>query len=79
SPDAASAAVADFRAFAGRQGHAVPAGAEVDARLARTVLPAIAWTKWGDPGYYRMLAVQDPQVQQAVGSFSRAAQILQGQ
>ncbi|HYH80068.1 MAG TPA: S41 family peptidase [Longimicrobium sp.] len=78
SAGAAAAAVADFRAFAARQGHVLPAGAEVDARLARELLPAVAWTKWGDEGYYRMLAVLDPQVTQAVGTFGRAAQILQG-
>ena len=75
----AARAVADFRAFAGRQGHAPPAGADVDARLMRTLLPAVAWTKWGDPGFYRILAVQDPQVRQAVASFGRAGEILQGQ
>ncbi|HET7461498.1 MAG TPA: S41 family peptidase [Longimicrobium sp.] len=79
SPTLTAEALADFRAFAGRQGHTVPAGADADARLTRTLLPAIAWTKWGDPGFYRMLAVLDPQVRQAVGAFDRAAQLLQGQ
>jgi carboxyl-terminal processing protease len=72
-------ALADFRAFAARQGRPVPAGADVDARLARELLPALAWTKWGDEGYYRMLAVLDPQVTQAVGAFPTAARVLQGQ
>jgi len=72
-------AVADLRAFAGRQGHAIPAGAPVDTRLERVVLPAIAWSKWGDTGYFRMLAVLDPQVQQAVATFATATRILQGQ
>ncbi|HET7229130.1 MAG TPA: S41 family peptidase [Longimicrobium sp.] len=79
TPSLATDAVADFRAFATRQGHAPPAGAEIDARLTRTLLPAIAWTKWGDPGYYRTIAVMDPQVRQAAGTFDRAAQMLQGQ
>jgi hypothetical protein len=79
NPTLAADALADFRAFAGRQGHTVPAGAQVDARLQRMLLPAIAWTKWGDPGFYRILAVMDPQVRTATGTFDRAAQILQAQ
>ncbi len=79
APVLPAGALADFRAFSARQGHPVPAGAEVDALLARDLLPALAWTKWGDEGYYRMLAVLDPQVARAVGTFPTAARVLQGQ
>jgi len=79
SPSLPGDALADFRAFAARQGRPVPAGAEVDARLTRELLPALAWTKWGDEGYYRMLAVLDPQVTQAVAAFPTNARVLQGQ
>ncbi|HEX8693311.1 MAG TPA: S41 family peptidase [Longimicrobium sp.] len=38
SPSLPAGALADFRAFAGRQGRQVPAGAEVDARLQRELV-----------------------------------------
>ncbi len=79
SPVLPAGALADFRAFAQRQGLPVPDGADADARLQRSLAAALAGTKWGAPGYYRVRAVLDPQVRQAVAQFPRAAQILGGQ
>jgi carboxyl-terminal processing protease len=79
NPVLPAGALADFRAFAARQGLPVPEGAEVDARLQRELLPDLAGTKWGAPGYYRLTAVLDPQVKQAVAQFPRASAILAGQ
>ncbi len=72
------AALADFRQFAERQGVAIPAGADADARLARVLLPLVADARWGDAGYYRMLAVLDPEVKAGTGAFERAEGILGG-
>ena len=76
NPVLPAGALADFRAFAARQGLPVPAGADVDARLQRELVPGLAGTKWGAAGYYRLIAVLDPQVRQAVAQFPRAAEIL---
>jgi carboxyl-terminal processing protease len=69
-------ALADFRAFAARQGLPAPDGADADARLQRELVSALAATKWGPAGYYRVEAVLDPQVREAVAQFARAGEIL---
>ena len=76
SPRLPDAALADFRAFATRAGHAVPAGPDADARLQRALARGIAFAKWGDTGYYRLVAVTDPQVREAAAQFGKAAQVL---
>ncbi|MFL5383243.1 MAG: S41 family peptidase [Longimicrobiaceae bacterium] len=79
NPVLPAGALADFRAFAARQGLPVPDGAEVDARLQRVLVRALAGTKWGPEGYYRVAAVLDPQVREAVAQFARAGQLLGAQ
>ncbi|MFL5540297.1 MAG: S41 family peptidase, partial [Longimicrobiaceae bacterium] len=79
NPVLPAGALADFRAFASRQGLPAPDGADADARLQRTLLGALAWTKWGPEGYYRVVAVLDPQVREAVAQFARAGQLLGAQ
>jgi carboxyl-terminal processing protease len=76
SPVLPAGALADFRAFAARQGLPAPDGADADARLQRALVAALAGTKWGEAGYYRVEAVLDPQVRQAVAQFARAGEIL---
>jgi carboxyl-terminal processing protease len=75
-PELPPAALAEFRAFATRAGLRVPDGAEVDARLQRALVLEIAGSKWGAPGYYRLLATLDPQVKEGVAQFARAQEIL---
>jgi carboxyl-terminal processing protease len=76
SPRLPAAALAEFRAFAARAGTPVPEGAEADAHLQRVLTRGIAHAKWGDAGYYRLVAVTDPQVREAAAQFPKAAQIL---
>ena len=76
SPVLPAGALADFRAFAARQGLPAPDGADVDARLQRELVTALAGTKWGPAGYYRVEAVLDPQVKEAVAQFARAGELL---
>ena len=71
APKLPAGALADFRAFAARQSAALPAGAEVDARLERELLLEVARAKWGEPGYFRLAAVLDPQVKDAIAQFAR--------
>ena len=79
SPRLPDAALADFRAFAARGGHTLPTGPDADARLQRVLARGIAFAKWGDAGYYRLIAVTDPQVREASGQFGRAAEVLRRQ
>ncbi|HEV2150233.1 MAG TPA: S41 family peptidase, partial [Longimicrobiaceae bacterium] len=72
-PSLPDAALADFRAFAARQGVTVPAGPEADAHLQRTLVQGVAWAKWGAAGYYRVAAATDPEVAAAVRELPRAA------
>ncbi len=73
SPTLPAAAIADFRAFASRQGVAIPGGAEADALLQRALVRAAAGTRWGPDGYYRVIAALDPQVAAAARELERAA------
>jgi len=77
-PTLPAEALADFRAFAAGQGVEIPAGAEADARLQRTLVLGIAAVKWGSAGYYRVAAALDPEVAAAVQELPRAATVLGG-
>ncbi len=72
-PRLPDAALADFRAFAGRAGASIPAGADVDARLQRALTRAVAFARWGEAGLYHLVAVTDPQVRDAAGRLAEAA------
>jgi len=76
SPKAAPGAIADFRKFAAEQGVTIPEGAEADARLERAIVRWVAVAKWGDPGFYRLVAVQSGDVKRAREAFARAESIL---
>ena len=68
------ATLSDFRGFASKQGVDVPAG--VDAALQRSLRTAIAYAKWGAEGAYRVDAMLDDEVRQAVTSFEQASRLL---
>ncbi|HUO52719.1 MAG TPA: S41 family peptidase [Gemmatimonadaceae bacterium] len=69
-------AVTQLRAFAARDSLEIPAGAEADSILQRSLVRGYARFKWGDAGYYRMAAIFDPEVARAAASFDKAQQIL---
>ena len=72
SPALPAAALAGFRAFAAQQGVQIPAGAEADSLLQRSLVLAVARVKWGDEGYYRVAAALDPEVAEAAREAGRA-------
>ena len=76
APTLPAAAVADFRAFAAKDGITIPTGADTDAMLQRVLVRTVAATKWGDEGYYRLAAVTSGEVAAARGAFGRAQGIL---
>jgi len=76
NPHLPASAVEQLRAFAARDSVEIPPGATADSLLQRTLARAYARVKWGDAGYYRLVAVLDPEVAQAVAAFDRAQQLL---
>jgi carboxyl-terminal processing protease len=66
-------ALADFRAFAAKQGVVVPA--DGDALLRGMLLTSIAYAKWGSAGEYEVIARRDPAIQEASKGFARAAEL----
>jgi carboxyl-terminal processing protease len=78
APSLPASTLADFRAFAARQGITVPTGADADAWLQQTLVARVAAAKWGDQGFYRVTAALDPEIRAAAQTFDRAAAILGG-
>jgi carboxyl-terminal processing protease len=76
SPLLPPAAIEQFRAFASRDSLEIPSGPDTDSLLQRTLVRGYARIKWGDQGYYRLAAVLDPEVAQAVTAFDRAQLLL---
>ncbi len=73
-----AAAIADFRAYADRNGVSIPAGAEADDQAARLLARTVAFVKFGATGYYALVARIDPDVMAAVASFADATALLHG-
>jgi carboxyl-terminal processing protease len=69
-----TAAVESFRVLAAADGVEIPA--DGDPRLQRTLVRTVAFAKWGEAGFYRLVAVTDPTVATAMQQFERAARIL---
>lgn len=78
TPSLDSAALADFRAYAASAGAAVPSDATSDELLSRALIRTIAFVRFGDAGYYRLVALTDPAVRIAVESFGKAPHALGG-
>lgn len=76
APTLPAAALEDFRAFARRQGVTIPPGPDADARLQDALVLRVAAAKWGDVGYYRVVAALDSEISEAARMFDRAAAIL---
>ena len=69
-----AATLADFRAFALRQGVEIPFDA--DCLLQQVLREGIAFAKWGTEGAYRVNAGRDPTIREAMSSFAEARRIL---
>lgn len=76
APSVPNDALADFRAYAGRQGVAIPSDGAADAALQRELTVAVARAKWGEAGAYGALAMIDPTVRAAIQTFERASALL---
>jgi len=70
-----AAALADFRAFAEKQGVVVPV--DGDALLRDMLATSIAYARWGDAGEYEVIARRDPAVQEAAKGFAKATELAE--
>ena len=68
-------ALADFRTYASTNGVTIRTGADDDAVLSQSLLRMIAYVRFGDAGYYRLVALTDPMVHSAVDAFAKASQL----
>ena len=69
-------AIADFRTFVASHGDSAATGDAADRLLGRGLALAVAYGKWGEPGYYHVAAVLDPDVTTASHAFDRASELL---
>jgi carboxyl-terminal processing protease len=67
-------ALADFRTYAARQGVAIPADA--DELLQSMLMTSVAEARWGSEGAYRVEALHDTAIRDAIASFARASELL---
>ena len=74
-PHLPPAAIEQFRAFAAKDSFNIPAGPEADSVLNRVLVRNVARVKWGDAGYFRLLAVFDGEVARANTAFDKARSI----
>jgi len=76
APALAPGGVAELRRALAAAGVAVPEGADADRAIEAALLPMVADAKWGSSGRYRIEAVRDAEITQAVKAFDKAAGIL---
>jgi carboxyl-terminal processing protease len=76
APTLPAAALEDFRSFARKRGITIPPGSDADAWLQGALVLRVAAAKWGDAGYYRVIAALDAEITDAASTFDRAAAIL---
>ncbi|HEY9226873.1 MAG TPA: S41 family peptidase [Gemmatimonadaceae bacterium] len=69
-----AAAIADFRAYATTNGVTIPTDADV--ALGRSLARSVAYVRFGDAGYYRLIALTDSAVRAATDAFDKAAGLL---
>ena len=75
-PHLPPAAIEQFRAFAAKDSFEIPSGAEADGLVDRVLVRNVARVKWGEAGYFRLLAIGDGEVAQASTAFDKAQSIL---
>ncbi|MBC7789882.1 MAG: PDZ domain-containing protein [Anaerolineae bacterium] len=78
NPALAGTGLADFRSFAASNSISIPPGHEADRLAEKDLVRGIAFTKWGDLGLYRIIAVTDPEIAAALQTFGKAADLVKG-
>jgi carboxyl-terminal processing protease len=76
NPHLPPAAIEQFRGFVAQDSLRVPLGPEADTLLNQLLVRGAARLKWGDAGYYRLMAIFDRDVALASTKFDQARAIL---
>ncbi len=72
SPRLPAAALAEFRSYAARAGVTVPSDSASEVWLQRALVGETAFVRFGEAGYYRMVALTDGAVRAAVAQMGKA-------
>jgi carboxyl-terminal processing protease len=67
-----AATLASFRTYSASAGLTIPDDPESSSRLSAALLRTIAYAKFGESGYYHLVALTDPDVQAAARAFDGA-------
>jgi len=78
SPTLAPDALAGFKTYAAKSGIVIPDDAASTTTLSHALVVSIAFTKFGAAGYYRLVALTDPEIDAAVAAFDKASDLLGG-
>lgn len=76
SPTLPPNAVASFRAYAESSHVPIPADTASASMLSKALILQIAFAKFGETGYYRLVALTDPAVDEAIRAFDQANALL---
>jgi carboxyl-terminal processing protease len=78
APALPTAALVEFRSYASRAGVTVPADSASDRWLQRALVGETAFVRFGEAGYYRVVALTDAAVRAAVAQMHEAAALGTG-
>jgi hypothetical protein len=70
--------LAGFRSYAASNDVVIPVDSTSTETLTQSLVRTIAFSKFGEAGYYRLVALTDPAVKAAAQAFDRAGQLLGG-
>jgi carboxyl-terminal processing protease len=76
SPTLDAAELAGFRSYAASSDLVVPVDSASTEMLTQALVRTIAFSKFGERGYYRLVALTDPSVRAAAQAFDRAGELL---
>jgi carboxyl-terminal processing protease len=71
-----AAALADFRTYAAERGVSMPDDAESQKAASRALLRSIAYVRFGEAGFYRLVAMTDSDIDAAIKAFDRSETLL---
>jgi carboxyl-terminal processing protease len=66
----------DFRAYATSNGVTIPLEADADELLSRLLVRYVAFVRFGNAGYFRLAALNDPAIRRSVEAFANASASL---
>ena len=62
----------DFRDYAASNGVVIPSEADADELLSRLLIRYVAFVRFGNAGYFRLAALNDPSIRRSIDAFDKA-------